>query len=156
MQGALQMLQVRLVEALIYEDKNGAGHPCVRHRDKAWPPVPQLHIIHSRRRKLWPLEQVLLAGDHELPLAAIELLADDALPLSRGDQDVTIQVHICTAVQATPWITLHNLWSPGHLLPWRNQSSESQARGIQQLLLLQHLVCRELDIGVVEAVALEH
>ena len=75
------MLQVRLIEAFIYEDKNGAGHPRVRHWDKAWTPVPHLHIIHSRGRKLWPLEQVLLAGDNEFPLAAIELLANDALPL---------------------------------------------------------------------------
>uniref|UniRef100_A0A0A9CUI4 Uncharacterized protein n=1 Tax=Arundo donax TaxID=35708 RepID=A0A0A9CUI4_ARUDO len=155
MQGTLQMLQVRLIEALIYEDKNGAGHPRVRHRDKAQPPVPHLHIIHSRIHELWPLEQVLLAGHLEFPLAAIELLANDTLPLPRADQYITIQVHICPAVEATPWVTLHDLWPRRHLPPRRNQSPEPQAKSIEQLLLLQHLVCGELDVGVVEAVALE-
>uniref|UniRef100_A0A0A9EZ18 Uncharacterized protein n=1 Tax=Arundo donax TaxID=35708 RepID=A0A0A9EZ18_ARUDO len=155
MQGALQMLQVRLVEALIYEDKNRAGHPRVRHRDKAWPPVPHLHIIHSCGRELWPLEQVLLAGHHEFSLAAVELLADDALPLPRADQDITVQVHIRTAVKATLWIALHDLRARRHLPPRGNQSPKPQAGGIEQLLLLQHLVRGELDVGVVEAVALE-
>jgi hypothetical protein len=36
------------------------------------------------------MEQVLLAGDNEFPFTAIELLANDALPLPRGDQDVTV------------------------------------------------------------------
>jgi hypothetical protein len=85
------------------------------------------------------MEQVLLAGDHKFPLAAIELLANDTLPLPGADLDITVQVHIGPAVQATAWITLHDLWARRHLLPWRNQSSKPQARGIEQLLLLQHL-----------------
>lgn len=133
------MLQVRLVEALIYEYENGSGHPCVCHWNKAWPSVPHLHIIHSRGRELRPLEQVLLAGHDKFPLATVVLLANDALPLPRADQHITVHIDTGPAIQAPAWISLHKLWPRRHLLPRRNKSPKPQARGIQQLLLLQHL-----------------
>lgn len=81
----------------------------------------------------------MLAGDYKFPFTAVELLANDALPLPRTDRDVTVQIDIGPTAEASAGVTLHNIGPRRHLLPWRNQSSETQAWSIEQLLLLQHL-----------------
>jgi hypothetical protein len=56
------------------------------------------------------------------------------------------QFDIGPTAEASAGVTLHNLWPRRHLLPWRNQSSETQAWSIEQLLL-QHLKSQKARRG---------